>query len=245
MIYRYTRLVFDFQYTIKGFHAIKVCETSVNETDNLCELKANATRQWNQPTGTILVRWKLVRLIGKEIRQYTPPLPATKEVGYTKKFFERPTAAVELGSKLPDVTWANDKFQDIYGEYTTDDTKVWYHIPSVFRLFKNMSLSATSIGSSSSFVSGYGLSNNTAGVNRGTSNTSMGYPDDGGSVQVLPPPAKVKVVIDLTTSAGTAGSSASKRSSTTRTSTSTNYHGQSLSVKRQRITRSGTYSASP
>ena len=98
---------FTKQITANGTYAMKFAEPLVEGTagegqyENLRLMKENAAKQWDSPIGTIEASWALysVQRVFKRSFKHNRKHPnATKAVGATKKFWQRPSANTVEGT---------------------------------------------------------------------------------------------------------------------------------------------------
>lgn len=107
----------------------------VGSDDDFETMKVNASKQWDSKVGTIIVEWRLYKKGAFLYSSKTTNEPPRHEsVGNTKKFWERPSASVELGQEFPSPNggiFHHYVKTYIAGAHYTGKSTVWYHHPSV------------------------------------------------------------------------------------------------------------------
>lgn len=131
-----------------GCYKMKFKEASVDEeVEDFAVLKANASKQWDSKVGTITVKWNLYSegdTIGVSELSTAGAPPMDQAVGNTLKFWQRPSAAVEIGQELPGGSRTFYKYAKTYfpGDQYKGTCTVWYHAPAVFAVFQNLAATA-------------------------------------------------------------------------------------------------------
>lgn len=133
---------FTYTRNKNGCYELKFKEVVDDSAEDAAALKANEAKQWDSEVGTITVEWKLY-IQGELLSILDPDVavdPLTDQaVGATKKFWQRPSAAAELGQPIVAPLFFLYQKTFIAGAAHSGMSTIWYHAPTVFAVFKNMS----------------------------------------------------------------------------------------------------------